>query len=182
MSTNKDEHVPGNADKASDEQAQTPYAALYDRFSDRVRELFEASQEKSKEAMDKAMETARQQFSAAGEFTSEQGEVFKQFMRRDLQQTAEEMRTLQKEAAERLNPARVGAGALSSMSHLLEMAGSALQTLSQKAEDALRFRTGELTSAGTLTCKNCGHKIHLKRTAHIPPCPNCNGSDFRKGY
>ena len=131
---------------------QHPYAALYDRFSEHVREVFEAGQEKSKEAMDKAMETARQQFAAAGEFSAEQGELFKQFMRRDLEQTAEEMCTLQQEAKERLNPSRLGAGALSSMSRLLEAAGSSLQLLSRKTEDALSYKTGEFTSAGTLRC------------------------------
>ena len=169
-------------DSRNDDQVPHPYAALYDRFSEHVREVFEAGQEKSKEAMDKAMETARQQFAAAGEFSAEQGELFKQFMRRDLEQTAEEMRTLQQQAKERLNPSRLGAGALSSMSRLLEAAGSSLQLLSRKTEDALSYKTGEFTSAGTLTCTQCGSTMHLKRTSRIPPCPKCSRTTFRKGY
>ena len=166
----------------SDDQTQHPYAALYDRFSERVREVFETGQERSKEAMDKAMETARQQFAAAGEFSAEQGEAFKEFMRRDLGQTAEEMRTLQQEAKERLNPSRLGAGALSSMSRLLEAAGSTLQLLSKKTEEALSYKTGEITSAGTLTCTQCGTTLQLKRSSRIPPCPKCSSTTFRKGY
>ena len=169
-------------DSRNDDQVPHPYAALDDRFSEHVREVFEAGQEKSKEAMDKAMETARQQFAAAGEFSAEQGELFKQFLRRDLEQTAEEMRTLQQQAKERLNPSRLGAGALSSMSRLLEAAGSSLQLLSRKTEDALSYKTGEFTSAGTLTCTQCGSTMHLKRTSRIPPCPKCSRTTFRKGY
>jgi Zinc-ribbon containing domain len=71
----------------SEDKEQGPHEALYDRFSERVRELFEAGQEKSKEALETAMDMAREQFSTAGEFSAEQGEVFKQFMRRDLEQT-----------------------------------------------------------------------------------------------
>jgi len=41
-----------------------------------------AGQEKSRDATGKAMEWAREQFSAAGEFSAEQGEAFKKFMRR----------------------------------------------------------------------------------------------------
>lgn len=164
------------------EQGPGPHEALYDRFSERVRDLFEAGQEKSKEALDKAMEVAREQFSAAGEFSAEQGEVFKQYLRRDLEQTGQEMRALGKDAQERLHPARLGAGALSSMARLLEAAGSALQSLSRKAEDALRYKTGDITAAGTLTCTKCGQKVQLKHTTRIPPCPGCHGTDFHKGY
>jgi isocitrate dehydrogenase len=165
-----------------EEKEQGRHAALYDRFSERVRELFEAGQEKSKEALDKAMDVAREQFSAAGEFSAQQGEVFKQYMRRDLEQTEQEMRVLGKDAKERLHPARLGAGALSSMARLLDAAGSALQSLSRKAEEALHYSTGEITAAGTLTCTKCGQKVQLKHTAKIPPCPGCHGTEFRKGY
>jgi isocitrate dehydrogenase len=172
----------GEAAAPASEEGAGRHEALYDRFAERVREIFDAGQEKSREAMDKAMEAAREQLSAAGEFSAEQGEVFKRFMHRDLEQTARDMRAVSKEAKERLNPSRLGAGALSSMARLLEAAGSALQSLSRKAEDALRYNTGDITTAGTLTCARCGQEVQLKRTARIPPCPKCHGTEFRKGY
>ncbi len=177
-----DTEAGANAGTETPSAEQSRYEALYDRFAERARELFDAGQEKSKDAMEKAMENAREQLAAAEEFSAEQGEAFKKFMRRDLDQTAEEMRELGQEAKERLNPARLGAGALSSMAKLLEATGSALQNLSRKAEDALHFNTGEITAAGTLTCTKCGQKVQLKRSAHIPPCPGCHGTQFRKGY
>lgn len=192
MNSNLDDRNPDLPDAVNDApqtstdapkaKERSRYEALYDRFSDRVRELYEAGQEKGKEALDKSMEVAREQFSAAGEFSAEQGEAFKQYLRRDLEQTEQEMRTLGKDAKERLHPARLGAGALSSMARLLDAAGSALQSLSRKAEDALHFKTGEITSAGTLTCTQCGQTVQLKQTAHIPPCPQCHATEFRKGY
>ena len=173
---------PQAAAAMPEQKEQGRYEVLYDRFSERVREVFEAGQEKSKEALDKAMDVAREQFSAAGEFSAEQGEVFKQFMRRDLEQTGQDMQALGKDAKERLHPARLGAGALSSMARLLDSAGSALQSLSRKAEEALHYHTGDLTAAGTLTCTKCGQTVQLKRTAKVPPCPSCHGTEFRKGY
>lgn len=180
MNSTNTEQKPDSEPAAGEDQGR--YAALYDRFAERARELFDAGQEKTSEAMEKAMEGAREQFAAAGEFSAEQGEAFKKFMRRDLEQTAQEMRVLGQEARERLSPARLGAGALSSMARLLEATGSALQNLSRKAEDALHFKTGEITAAGTLTCTKCGQTVQLKRSAHIPPCPSCRGTEFRKGY
>ncbi|TRZ94680.1 MAG: hypothetical protein D4R84_08135 [Rhodocyclaceae bacterium] len=180
MNTTDTESKPESEFAKREEQGR--YEALYDRFVERTRELFDASQEKSKEAMEKAIEAAREQFATAGEFSAEQGEAFRNYMRRDLVQTENDMRALGVEATERLNPARMGAGALSSMARLLEATGSALQNLSRKAEDALHFNTGEITAAGTLTCTKCGQKVQLKRSAHIPPCPSCHGTEFRKGY
>nr|WP_059419827.1 hypothetical protein [Sulfuricella sp. T08] len=82
------------------------------------------------------------------EFSAEQGEAFKKFMRRDLEQTAQDMKVLGQEAKEHLHPARLGAGALSSIARLLEATGLALQFLSRKAEDALHYNTGDITAAG----------------------------------
>lgn len=167
---------------ASDSQEQGRVEALYDRFTDRARELFESGQEKSKETMEAAMETAREQITAAGEFSAEQGEQFKQYMRRDMEQTAQDLRDLGTEAKTLLHPSRVGAGALSSIARALDAAGTALTSLAKKAESPLHFTTGEITSAGTLTCLKCGQTVQLAKSTKIPPCPTCHHTEFRKGY
>jgi isocitrate dehydrogenase len=157
-------------------------SALYDRFTEKSREIFDQGQEKGREAWEKAMELSRQQLAAAGEFSAEQGELFKQYLRRDLDQTAADMRQMGEQAKERLNPARLGAGALSSVSKLLDAAGGAMSALSAKAEWALEYRTGEVTMAGTLTCTGCGQKVQLKATGVVPTCSACQGTRFRKSY
>ena len=164
------------------ETKSSKISALYDRFAERSHEIFEQSQEKGHEAWGKAMDIARQQLSSAGEFSVEQGEAFKQYLIRDLHQTAEDMHNLGAEAKERLNPARLGAGALSTLSKLLHAAGGAITTLSNKTEESLLYKTGEITMAGTLTCSACGHKVQLKSTGVVPICPECQGTGFRKGY
>lgn len=157
-------------------------SGLYDRFAELSHDAFTAGQEKGREAWEKAMESARRKMTEAGEFTSEQGEAFKRYLRRDMEQTGEHMRQLGKEAKESLNPSRVGAGALSSLTKLLHVAGNALTELSSKTESALEYESGEITSAGTLTCLSCGHQIPLKKTSVVPECPSCKGKRFRKGY
>ncbi len=179
-----------NDSPKSDQSGATPEpeggksggAALYDRFVEKSREAFDVGQEKSREAWEKAMELSRQQLAAAGEFSAEQGEVFKKYMRRDLDQTMVEMRQLGEETKERLNPARLGAGALSSMAKMLHAAGAAMMAASAKTEEALVYETGEITMAGTLTCIKCGNKVQLKTTDVVPHCPGCQGTFFRKGY
>lgn len=159
-----------------------PEETLYDRFTEKSREIFESGQEKSHDAWEKAMELAREQMAAAGEFSSEQGDTFKRYLRRDLEHTISDINLLGKEAKKTLHPARLGAGALSSLAKLLHATGGALTALSKKTEAALTYKTGEITMASTLKCASCGHEIHLTKTSVVPPCPECKGTKFRKGF
>lgn len=156
--------------------------SLYDRFVERSREAFEHGKEQSHEGWEKAMDQARQQMEAVGEFSAEQGEAFKRFLRRDIEQTGRDMQHLGKEAKVSLHPARVSAGALSSLAKVLGSAGNMLTGLSEKAEHALTYHSGEITMAGTLTCASCGKAVHLSKSSVVPVCGNCKGTTFRKGY
>jgi len=155
---------------------------LYDRFVELSRDAFELSKEKGSEAWEKSMELAREKLSATGEFSAEQGEAFKRYLRRDLGQTGIDIQRLGQEAKEIFSPARLGAGALSTLAKLLHSAGSALTSLSEKAENVLEYNSGEMTAAGTLTCLSCSRKIQLKQTSVVPVCEQCQGTRFRKGY
>ncbi|HXH72693.1 MAG TPA: NADP-dependent isocitrate dehydrogenase [Mariprofundaceae bacterium] len=154
-------------------------ADQYDLLAARFKELFEAGAEKSGEFAREALEKARKQLTAAGIFSEERGKKLKAFLERDVATMAESMRS---EAAGRLNPSRLGVGALASMTSLLQAAGNVLSDIAKRAGKALTCRSGEVTSAGTLTCMNCKHQIHFKKTGRVPPCPKCHGTEFRKGY
>jgi hypothetical protein len=45
---------------------------------------------------------------------------------------------------------------------------------------SLTFKTGDITTAGTLTCENCGWTIVTTRTTLLPACPQCAETHFRK--
>jgi len=154
-------------------------ADQYDALAAKFKELFESGAEKTSEVAQVAMEKAREQLTHAGAFTEEQGQKLKGFLERDFGQVAESVRN---EAKLKLNPARLGHGALASISSLLQAAGAALSEAASKTSRSLSCRSGEITSAGTLTCNDCGHSMHFKKTGRIPPCPKCHKTDFTKGY
>lgn len=52
--------------------------------------------------------------------------------------------------------------------------------LLQRENPALTFRTGDITSAGTLVCVGCGFTFHNARTTVLPPCPQCHVTVYRK--
>jgi isocitrate dehydrogenase len=180
MSTATKRKQPAATAKKSNEKANP--VTLYDRFVEKSHEAFEHSKEKGHAAWESAMDTARRQMVAAGDFSAEQGEAFMSFLRRDLQQTVVDMQHLGKETKVSLHPARVSAGALSTLSKVLGTAGSVLTGLSRKTEHALAYQSGEVTMAGALTCTKCGKVVHLRKTSVVPVCGNCQGTTFRKGY
>lgn len=159
--------------------ASTDEADQYDQLAARFKELFESGAEKSSEFAQTALEKARQQLTAAGAFSEEQGKKLQGFMERDFTRIADSMRD---EARERLNPARLGAGAMASITSLLHAASSVLSDAADRAEKSLLFHSGEITSAGTLRCIACGYDIHMKKTGRVPPCPKCHTTEFKKSY
>ena len=108
---------------------------LFDRFVDRFQGLLNQAGEVTMATVDKALETACEGLVAAGEFTTENGERLRNYIKRDL--------------LHRDNP-------------------------------ALTFRTGDITSAGTLSCAGCGWTIVTNRTTVLPPCPHCSETAYRK--
>lgn len=166
----------------NNDQENSRLAEQYDKLASKFNELYLAGKERGRESMSVALDKAHEQLTVLGEFSAEQGVELKQYLARDLDQTISDAQQLGEEAKERLHPARLGAGALSSLAAALELTGNALRSLSSTTKEALTYRTGEMTSAGTLTCQACGQKVHLKKTGRVPPCPKCKATLFNKGY
>jgi isocitrate dehydrogenase len=164
------------------DQDKATLAQQYDKLAKKFNELYLSGKERGRESMSQALETAREQMTAMGEFSAERGTELKAYLARDLDQTLSDAHHLGEGAKERLNPGRLGAGALASLAAVLESAGTALQSLGEKTKERLTYRTGEITSAGTLTCEKCGQTLQLKDTGHVPPCPKCAGTVFSKHY
>ena len=36
---------------------------------------------------------------------------------------------------------------------------------------------GSDVSSGTYQCTNCGYELQVQSTKHLPPCPECTGSE-----
>jgi len=108
---------------------------LFDRLLGRFQSFFEAAGEKTAAAFDGALDSACNALVAAGEFTAENTECVRHFLRRDLL---------------------------------------------HRDHPAMTFRSGDVTTAGTFTCENCGWTIQTMRTTLLPACPQCAQTTFRK--
>jgi len=50
----------------------------------------------------------------------------------------------------------------------------------QQNEQNSVYRTGEICSAGTLRCMDCGQQMKFTKSSHIPPCPKCHHTRFAR--
>lgn len=64
----------------------------------------------------------------------------------------------------------------------LDVADKTTVELNQYRENAEHpeYHTGEISGPGTLTCDECGEKLHFYKAGKIPPCPKCHGIVFHR--
>lgn len=55
-----------------------------------------------------------------------------------------------------------------------------LLALEERAAHADEYHTGEVTGPGTLVCTACGEHIHFHKAGHIPPCPKCHATIYKR--
>ena len=119
---------PGELDRRAQED-------LFDRLLGRFQDFFETAGEKTAATFDGALDRACDTLVAAGEFTAENAERLRQYLRRDLL---------------------------------------------HRDHPSLTFHTGDITTAGTVSCEGCGWTIQTTRTTLLPACPQCAETTYRK--
>ncbi len=152
--------------------------SLYEKIVSQTEELM-ASGRKN---LDEALKRAGEELSSAGDFTREQSEKISAFIKRDIQHVVDATSKSTSNVKEAVNPQRLGVGAQSIFARILSGTAETLSDWAQKSEQNLEFKTGEITSPGSLTCKKCGEVIQMKKTGRIPPCPKCHHTFYRKSY
>ena len=68
-------------------------------------------------------------------------------------------------------------------SQFLARAADAMADWLQQTGDRLEqqvYRTGEMVHSGTFECANCGERVVLRTSAHLPPCAKCHKMEFRR--
>jgi hypothetical protein len=65
------------------------------------------------------------------------------------------------------------------LAHAAGAAGEWLREAGARLERPM-YRAGEMTSAGSFECTSCGEVVRLETPAHLPPCPRCRKSEFRR--
>ncbi len=164
--------------ESEEKKQEEQEVGLYEKLASRTAELLGSG----KKTFDEALKKAKDEILGTGDISRGQADKLASFLRRDfssLNQSAQKTKDALKKA---VDPKRVTAGAQSLFVQILRSAAGKLEEVADKSEKNLEYKTGEVTSPGTLSCKECGAEMNLTSTVRIPPCPKCHKTVFRKSY
>ena len=162
-------------EEQKDKKEEQEEVGLYEKRASHTADIFE----EGKKTFDEALKKAKEELSAAGDFSREQADRIGEYVRRDLKANADKAAEAVKKAVQ---PHRLAAGVQSTFARILTSAAETLTELAERSEKTLEYKTGEITSMGTLTCKNCDAEMHMTNTTRILPCPKCHITIFRISY
>lgn len=152
----------------------------YEKFAAKTKEFWNESKDKSSQALEDAMEKAKSAQEKSGEITRQQGAQFKRFLQRDVEQTAHDLKQAGQKASESLRPTALQSSVSMLVSSISDQASGLIDKLSTMAEKEVTLKTGEVTGPAKMICTQCEQSLHFESSGHVPPCPNCHSTEFKR--
>ncbi len=164
-----DENIPGLDSKLT---------VAYNLMLERARTTMAQAGKGAAHAIDAAMEKA----SELGELTREEAEEVAGYVRRDLHDAADFINESGSELRDwlRFDLDVVEQSLAEMFAQMVDHTKLELDKLEKMANAVGEWHTGEIVGIGTLECKGCGEQLHFHKTGHIPPCPKCRGTKYRR--
>ena len=156
------------------------WTEAYERFAEKTKTFFAESREKTVQSLDDALEKARESFEKAGELTQEESREFKEYLKRDLDQTGKDFNRWSTWVKEHSSPSRVSAGFLDLTAQIAEGGQGLMEKLSSWANSTGVYHTGEMAAPGAFRCRACEEEIHFHNAGKLPPCPKCHKTEYRR--
>lgn len=154
----------------------------YHRLLEKLGSSLQQAEKTAAPLVQKGLDSAAEQLSALGELTREELTRAGDYLKRDLVDAAA---FLEKSGGELRDWLRFDAQVIEQS--LLDLFGDVvdktrveLEQFRQQANVNGEWHTGEVTGIGTLECKSCGEHVHFHKPGHIPPCPKCHGTTYRR--
>jgi len=155
----------------------------YNRMMEHIKNAIDHIEHEARPALSHFVETAQQKAVELGELSREEAEKIGNYLKRDIEDAAEYLAG--PEAKELSDWLKFDIGLIED--RLLELFGSVADktklehmALEERARQAGKYHTGEITGIGTLICTQCSKAIHFHATGHIPPCPRCHATLFTR--
>jgi hypothetical protein len=154
----------------------------YNTMLGRVEQTIQKAEKDVMPTLEKNIEAAQEKATELEELTREEAERIGTYLRRDLVDAANYLAETGDELRDwlRFDLELIEDRLLDSFTGLVDRTRLELQELAQQAMQYGEWHTGEIVGIGTLRCKSCGELLHFHATGHIPPCPACHGTTFKR--
>ncbi len=162
------------------QQATEKLVTAYNTMLKRIKETWQEAEPTLNANLEKAKEKATE----LGELTREEAEKVGAYLKKDMEEAgaylAENGRQLKDWLGFELEFAE--AKMVELFASVADKTRIELERFAQRARAVGEWHTGEITGIGVLRCNGCGELLHFEKTGHIPPCPKCHGTVFRKDF
>jgi hypothetical protein len=164
-------------------EPQEKLLRAYNEMRDAVKSAWHEAEEKTLPNLKQALEKAEQKTSELGELSREEIQKLSDYLQRDIHDAANALADNGKQLADWLEfdldlaESKFGEW----VAKVANPTTLELQLWKEQAKQG-EWHTGEITGAGTLVCDACGEQVHFEKSGHIPPCPKCKGTVFKKEY
>lgn len=156
----------------------------YNHMLDTLHDWIDKAEEKAGPLVENGLEKAREAASEIGELSREDIDKVSGWLKRDVDAAGNWLGENTDEFKDTLNfDLKLAESRLLKMfSAVADRTTMELKELEYRANLVGEWHTGEITGIGTLTCSSCGEELHFHSTGHIPPCPKCHGTVFKKSF
>lgn len=153
----------------------------YKNMVEHLRDLVDKAQEIKPEMLH-ALENAKDKAVELGGLTREEAEKISDYIIRDLHDAADFIEENRAEFSDwiSLEVDLIEDKILELLPPLIDETRLALEQLKHRAETMGEWHTGEIVSPGIFACSNCQKHLEMRKTGHIPPCPACKGTVFKR--
>ncbi len=168
----------------SDDKLESKLIAAYDKMVDRLHQFFDSAEDHASTTIEKNLDKAKQQAVDLKELSQEESEKIATYVKRDISDLASHISETSQDVSNwfsfdiQLIEERI----LESFAKVADKTRLELTNLSNQAQRAQHYKTGEISCIGTLVCTNCDTEMHFKKTSRIPPCPKCHKTQFKRRW
>lgn len=154
----------------------------YEKMLEQVDSMLDKAEKNTLPSIKKSIDAAREKAVELNELTREEAEKVAAYLERDmkdaahfLSETGDEFRAWFK-----FDVQLIESRMLEMLAKVADKTRLELDRLAERAREGVLYHTGEITGPGTLVCTQCGKELHFHKTGHIPPCPKCHATEYRR--
>lgn len=153
----------------------------YDQMMEHLHTLIESA-EKGTENLQHLLEKARDEVAEKDDITREEAQKVSEYLKRDLHNAREYMDDSSHDMADWLHMdiELIEWNLIDLFLQAADKTKLELLLLEENVKHLNEYHTGEITGPGTLVCTECGKALHFLNTGHVPPCSQCQSTQFRR--
>jgi flagellar biosynthesis GTPase FlhF len=169
----------------TDEKNRDPIDRMtdaYEQMLERVDGMLELAEKSTLPTLRRALDQAREKAVELNELTREEAEKLTEYVERDMKEAAHYLLETGEEMRQwwQFDVKMIEQRMMEMFANVADKTRLELEKFADQARKASLYRTGEVAGPGRLVCTSCGKELHFHKAGHIPPCPGCSGTDFKR--